>query len=173
VVVIKNFLQGQWLKHPLHPAIVHIPVSLWIASLVIDLLSLMGIGGVAMTRLALYAIALGLLAVIPAIPAGMADWWDIGQDKASWSLGVFHMGLNWIASLAFAVSLGIRLVDGTNNTVGMLPLALSIVGVGFLLVGAYLGGRMTYNYGISVARNSKERWRKLAQEGKARVSEEG
>jgi uncharacterized membrane protein len=170
--VIEEFLQGKWLKHPLHPAIVHIPVAMWISSFVFDLLVLTGIVGEAMTRLALYAIGFGLLAALLAIPTGIADWWGIDKDKPAWKLAVFHMALNWIASLAFALSLGLRMATGPANAPGGLPVILSAVGVVFLLISAYLGGRLTYDYGISVARNSKEKWRKLAQEGKARVPAE-
>jgi uncharacterized membrane protein len=170
--MIENLLQGKWVKHPLHPAIVHIPVSMWITSLVFDFLALSGSETELLSRLSVYALALGLVVALLAIPTGIADWWSIGKENPAWKLGVFHMAMNWIASLAFGVSLGVRLVNGSSNVVSALPLILSIVGVGFLLVGIYLGGRMTYEYGVSVARNSKDRWRKLAQEGQAKVPSE-
>lgn len=122
-----------------------------------------------MLRLSLYALAVGLLMVLVAIPTGIADWWGIRKDRPAWKLGVFHMAVNWTASLAFGVSLGIRLAGGAAGGVGGLPLALSVVGAAFLLVGLYLGGRMIYDYGISVARYSKAQWRELALAGKARV----
>src|SRR4051794_19035636 len=109
--LMKNFLQGKWLNHPLHPALVHIPVSMWISSVGFDLFALMGIGAETMARLAVYALAFGLLVALVAIPTGLADWWGIRQDKPAWKLGVFHMALNWIASLSFGVSLGLRLAN--------------------------------------------------------------
>jgi uncharacterized membrane protein len=36
--MIKSFLQGKWLGHPLHPALVHIPVGAWTAALIFDLI---------------------------------------------------------------------------------------------------------------------------------------
>ena len=41
-----------------------------------------------------------------------------------------------------------------------------------LLISGYLGGRMIYAYGINVARLSKKKWRKIAQEGGAAVPPE-
>jgi hypothetical protein len=41
-----------------------------------------------------------------------------------------------------------------------------------LAVSGYLGGLMVYDHGISVARQSKAKWRQLAEAGRARVPEE-
>jgi uncharacterized membrane protein len=40
-----DFLKGKWLGHPLHPILVHIPMALWPASLIFDLLSGSATGG--------------------------------------------------------------------------------------------------------------------------------
>jgi hypothetical protein len=37
------------------------------------------------------------------------------------------------------------------------------------LVSGYLGGRMVFAYGVSVARLSKDKWRKIAEEGGSRT----
>jgi uncharacterized membrane protein len=68
----------------------------------------------------------------------------------------------------FAVNLALRwqtLRDASE--VNRIPLLLSAVGTLILIVSAYLGGRMVYEYGISVARMSKKKWRKLAAAGGA------
>jgi len=41
--MIEQFLQGKWLKHPLHPALVHLLVSMWVSSLAFDLVGRLGI----------------------------------------------------------------------------------------------------------------------------------
>ena len=46
---------------------------------------------------------------------------------------------------------------------------LSILGTAILIISAYLGGRMTYHYGISVARMSKDEWRQIAEAGGANL----
>jgi hypothetical protein len=48
-------------------------------------------------------------------------------------------------------------------------IALSALATLLLLGSGYLGGRMIYAYGISVARLSKKKWRKIAQAGGAVV----
>src|SRR5512146_886171 len=38
--LVKTFLNGTWLEHPLHPVLTDIPVGAWTATMVLDLLSL-------------------------------------------------------------------------------------------------------------------------------------
>src|SRR5687768_15730300 len=80
-----DFLQGKWLRHPLHPALVHIPTALWPAAFVFDLLSQITQENV-FVQLSFYAMLLGLIVAILAIPTGIADWTDIGREKPAWKL---------------------------------------------------------------------------------------
>ena len=170
---MKDFLQGKWLKHPLHPILVHLPTSLWPAALVFDVLGIMGIGGNASVQAAFYAILFGLGAALLAIPAGLADWLDIKPEKPARQLGLYHMVINISATVLWLVNLLLRWNDvGTATQVGTLPLALSIVGTLLLVVSGYLGGRMVYDYGIGIGRQSKKKWRKIAEQGEARVPQE-
>ena len=168
-----DFLKGKWLGHPLHPVLVHIPVALWPSSLVFDLLAYSGTGGNAMVRTAFFAILAGLVAAGAAIPTGVVDWMGIKREKPAWKLGLWHMILNAVATIAFAVSLALRWPTFREaQTVETLPLAISAAGTALLLVSAYLGGRMVYAYGISVARMSKTKWRKIAEASSANLPPE-
>jgi uncharacterized membrane protein len=167
-----DFLQGKWLKHPLHPALVHIPTALWPMAWVFDLLSQFQSNN-AFVQLSFYAGLLGLLVALPAIPTGFADWTDIRREKPAWSLGLFHMVLNVIVSILWAINLGLRagsFQDDVSVPLGLV--GLSSLATALLLVSGYLGGRMIYAYGINVARLSKEKWRKIAEEGGAAVPPE-
>jgi uncharacterized membrane protein len=167
-----DFLQGKWLKHPLHPALVHIPMALWPAAWIFDLISQFQADNI-FVQLAFYAGLLGLLVALFAIPTGIADWMDIGREKPAWKLGLYHMVLNGIVSILWAINLGLR--AGSAQTATSVPLgliALSGLATVLLLVSGYLGGRMVYAYGISVARLSKNKWRKIAEQGGAAVPPE-
>ena len=168
-----NFLKGNWLGHPLHPILVHIPMAMWPGALIFDLLSRWGIGGNAMVQLSFYAIAFGLLASLLAVPTGILDWSGIKKEKPAWKIGLYHMTLNLVVALLFAINFGLRLQTYREATkVEDTPLLLSIIGTVILIVSAYLGGMMTYQYGISVARMSKKKWRKIAEAGGANVPPE-
>jgi uncharacterized membrane protein len=168
-----DLLKGKWLKHPLHPIVVHVPMAMWPSALIFDLLSQWQIGGNAMVRLSFYAIIFGLVASFLAVPTGVLDWSGIKKEKPAWKIGLYHMMLNLVAALLFAINFGLRMQDFREATVvARIPLALSFIGTGLLIGSAYLGGRMVYDYGISVARMSKAKWRKIAEAGGANLPPE-
>ena len=164
-----DFLQGKWLKHPLHPALAHIPTALWPIAWIFDLFSQFRADNVFVT-LAFYAGLLGLIVALFAIPTGFADWTDIRREKPAWKLGLYHMSINMIVTIIWAINLWLRM--GSSQTATSVPpglLVLSTLATALLLISGYLGGRMIYAYGISVARLSKTKWRKIAQAGGAAV----
>ena len=168
-----DLLKGKWLGHPLHAAIVHVPVALWPGALVFDLLSYAGVGGNAMAKLSFVAIAFGLAAAAFAVPTGVADWSEIKQEKPAWKIGLYHMGANLIAIILYAINLGLRVESfETATRIAAVPLILSAIGTAILLGSAYLGGLMVYDHGIGIARESKRKWRKAAEAGKANVPPE-
>ena len=165
-----NILKGKWLGHPLHPILVHVPMAMWPGALIFDLLSKWQIGGNAMVRLSFYAIAFGLAASLLAVPTGLVDWTGIKKEKPAWKIGLYHLALNVVVTALFAINLGLRLRDFRDASIVVTaPRTLSILGTAILIVSAYLGGRMTYHYGISVARMSKDEWRKIAEAGGANL----
>ena len=165
-----DFLQGKWLGHPLHPILVHVPTALWPAALVFDILSRVGVGGNAMVRTGTYAILVGLVVAVAAVPPGIADWSGIKRDRPAWKIGLVHMILNVGVIILWTVNLILRWGSVADaETVGTIPLLLSAAATLVLLVSGYLGGRLVYDYGISVARISKEKWRRIAEAGGAKV----
>ncbi|HSL42718.1 MAG TPA: DUF2231 domain-containing protein [Anaerolineales bacterium] len=167
-----EFLQGKWLKHPLHPALVHIPTALWPAAFVFDLLSLIYSDNT-LVQMAFYAILIGLIVALLAIPTGYADWTDIRPEKPAWKLGLYHMILNVFISILWGINLALRWQTyQTMISVPAAQVALSALATLLLLVSGYLGGRMIYAYGINVARLSKKKWREIAKEGGAAVPPE-
>jgi uncharacterized membrane protein len=167
-----EFLQGKWLRHPLHPALVHILTALWPAAFAFDLASQWWPDN-SLVQLSFYAMALGLAASVLAIPTGFADWTDIKRDKPAWKLGLYHMILNIIITVMWGSNVALRLqtfVSETSVPAGLV--GLSGVATLLLLASGYLGGRMIYAYGINVARLSKKKWREIAREGGAALPPE-
>jgi uncharacterized membrane protein len=164
------FFKGKWLGHPLHPVLVHIPAGLWPASLIFDVLTRAGVGGNVFVRLSFFGITLGLAVALLSIPSGLFDWSEIKKEKPAWKIGLWHMALNLVVTALFAANFGLRINDfQTARAVGNPPLMLSLIGVGLLFISSYLGGRMVYDQGISVARTSKNKWRKRAERGAANI----
>ena len=118
-------------------------------------------------------IAAGLVIAIPAVITGALDWSEVKKEKPAWKLGLIHMLLNLLAFSLNALNLGIRLpawLSATNVT--DVQLGLSVVVTVLLAVSGWIGGRLVYEHGISVARQSKEKWREIARAGGADIPEE-
>src|SRR5437016_11222583 len=171
--MLKDFLQGKWLGHPLHPALVHVPVGSFTAALLFDVLSRVGVGGNAMVQTSFYCIAVGVIVALLAAPAGLADWLDIKSDKPAYKIGLWHMGLNVLVVVLWAINLGLRWNNfRSQENVDAAPLVFSVIGTTMLLISGYLGSLMVFDQGIGVARMSKRKWRKLAAAGGANVPPE-
>lgn len=166
-----EFLQGKWLGHPLHPAIVHIPVGAWVMAAVLDVAA-HSTTHETIPLLSLYCVAAGLGFALLAVPTGVAEWASIKKEKPAWKLGLYHMVLNLIAALLWAVNLGLRWQTlGTSEPITRPIWVTSVIAAALVLISGYLGTLMVFDHGTSVARQSKKKWREIARRGGARLPE--
>lgn len=166
-------LLGHWLGHPLHPAVVHLPIALWLGALVFDVLTLAGVGGNHLVRTSYWGIFLGLASLAIVVPAGIAEWTQIKRERPAWTLALWHMILNVTVAAVLAVSLYFRSGDAYYaDRVPMTAFLLNLAANGVLMVSGYIGGRMVYHHGVGVARLSKKKWRDLAAAGNANLPPE-
>src|SRR5436190_21963082 len=129
MLMIIDLLKGKWLGHPLHPILVHVPMAVWPAALLFDLLSRAGIGGNAIARTSFFAIGFGLVVALFALPTGIVDWWGIKREKPAWKIGLWHMLLNAVVLVLFAINFILRLRTYREaGSVSDAPLILSIAG---------------------------------------------
>lgn len=166
---MKQFFQGAWLGHPLHPLLVELPAALWPAALVMDVLTRLEIGGNPLVKASFVAVLLGLLAAFPAAVAGTVDWSGVKQRNPAWRIGVYHLILNASATVLVLISFILRIPDLEAAEVQSLALILQAAAAILVMISGYLGGRMVYEYGVSVARLTKDYWRQVAEEGGASV----
>jgi nitrite reductase/ring-hydroxylating ferredoxin subunit/uncharacterized membrane protein len=154
---MKEILQGRPFGHPLHSLLVHFPVGLLVFSLLLDLLTLLWMPSSAFYRGAFYTLAagagLGLLAGV----AGFADWVDIRRDHPSRPRATTHMILNLTVIGLALLSLVLRANRLEQTAVSLVPLLLSLLGVGILLFSGYLGGTLVFDDGIGAGRHRRRR----------------
>jgi uncharacterized membrane protein/nitrite reductase/ring-hydroxylating ferredoxin subunit len=151
--MLKALLQGKPFRHPLHPALVHFPIGLFVLSLVLDFASYLELTSGDLSRASLYAMGVGLVMGILAALAGLADRSDIRLDHPARKTANIHMTLNLTALALFTINLFLR--QGNFAGVSLPYLLLSLVGVGILLVSGYLGGTMVYDNGVGVGRHRR------------------
>lgn len=135
----RDLLTGRWLGHAFHPAAVLAPLGCWIGAAVTDAL-----GGSASRRDARRLVGAGVVAAVPALASGAADWVDTRQ--AEQRVGTLHAILNNLALAAMAISWALR--GRGHQRAGV---ALSSVGLGSVLAAGMLGGHLAYARGVGVS----------------------
>jgi uncharacterized membrane protein/nitrite reductase/ring-hydroxylating ferredoxin subunit len=153
--MLKNLLQGKPLGHPLHPALVHFPIGLFIFSLLLDLGGLLFPAQPGLYRGAYYALGFGIGMALLAAAAGLPDWWDIRLDHPAKKKATTHMLLNLGAVVIFTASFILRLLRPDLDIPPPGYLFLSILGLGLVLVSGYLGGVIVYDDGIGAGRHRR------------------
>jgi nitrite reductase/ring-hydroxylating ferredoxin subunit/uncharacterized membrane protein len=154
--VLKALLQGKPFGHPLHPALVHLPIGLLVFSLLLDVASWLVDDGNALVRGAFYAMLFGVATALAAAIPGFVDWADIRADHPAKKTATTHMLLNLAAVGLFGVNLLIRFGQQADERTSVLPLLLSLAGIGIISVSGYLGGTLVYDEGIAVGRHRRK-----------------
>jgi uncharacterized membrane protein len=132
---VDDLLRGKPLGHPLHPALVTLPIGAWTSAIAADLVGEPG----AARKLT----ALGCVSALPAAAAGAVDW--VGTEGAARRVGLVHALVNDTALICFTMSWRAR--RGGSRGRGFL---LSLAGAGVLTAGAWLGGHLAYSQGVGV-----------------------
>ena len=138
--------------HPLHPMLVTVPIGAWTASLVFDVASRLVKGPGFLAQGAEWLIAVGIVGALAAAAAGILDFYVIPAGTRAYRTVAAHMSLNLIVITAFGADFVWRY--GDLHRPGPVPtahIALSAASLLFLAVSGYLGGKLTYRYGIRVA----------------------
>ncbi len=139
---IKDFLNGVWLGHALHPVLVNVPLGSWSATLVLDLAWLVDQNdGIA--RGADLSMWLGLAGAAGSAVTGVTSWVD--TDGPEQRTGMLHALLNTGITVLNATSAILRFT-GQRRT----AIALSTTAYAISLYSAYLGGELTYSSGVGV-----------------------
>lgn len=136
--------------HPLHPALVPVPIGAWIAALVFDVASHAGSSQGFLADGARWLVAIGIVGALAAATAGVLDLAAIPPRTHAMRLAVTHMSVNLTATALFAAGLLLRWGDGAGP-VGYGVLALDALGVAALATGGFLGGELAYRFGVRVA----------------------
>ena len=146
---IKDFLNGRWLEHPLHPVLTDIPIGAWLIAVVLDIVAVVfrvpNLGFASGL-----AILIGILAAVATIASGLMDWQDV--DPRELTIGLTHGLINITGTILFTLSFFWRWADNWQIDAG--KALLSIVAYIFLVAGGYLGGTLVFRFGTMVNRDA-------------------
>jgi hypothetical protein len=90
---VRDALHGVWLGHPLHPALVLVPLGGFLGASVLD-----AVPGA--EREADILVAVGLAGAVPAVAAGYTDWSQLGERQLR--TGLVHAASNATAAVLYA-----------------------------------------------------------------------
>ncbi|WP_231743167.1 DUF2231 domain-containing protein [Mycobacterium sp. GA-2829] len=143
--------------HPFHPILVTVPIGAWAATLCFDIASHLVNEPAALAQGAQWLIAIGVLGALAAATVGFLDLLAIPSGTRAHRVGLLHMALNLTVTALYAVGFAWRHTDyPQQEAVGIGPLALSVLGFAVLAVSGYLGGMLSYRYGVRVAGESTQ-----------------
>ncbi|MGW3483835.1 DUF2231 domain-containing protein [Rhodococcus indonesiensis] len=128
-------LHGTPVGHPLHPALVTVPIGAWTAAVAFDALR--------QPEAARRLIGLGLLATPPTVLAGWVDW--AHTDTVQRRVGLIHAVVNGTGAALMALSYRRRRRGPTAGAV-----TLSAAGAALIGLGGLLGGHLAYSLGANV-----------------------
>jgi uncharacterized membrane protein len=134
--------------------LVPIPIGLFVFSLVGDIAVWLGYDG-AWPEVAFYCIGGGIVGALLAAVFGLIDLTGLRSDKASFRVGLTHMGVNLVVVGLYVFNFGMRWQDHAAG--GGAPMLLSLIAIVLLLVSGWLGGHMVYVRGVAVRPLAGER----------------
>jgi len=133
---IGDVLGGEPIGHPLHPALVAVPIGAWVSASVLDLT-----GGDA--RAARRLVALGCVTALPTAASGAHDW--SRTEGEARRVGFVHALLNDAALLVYVASWRARRRGHRVRGV-----ALSLGGASLLGAAGWLGGHLVFTRRVGV-----------------------
>ena len=143
---LRDVLHGKFQGHPLHPALIPVPIGCYASASMLDALGAMA-GDDDFAPAADALVVAGLVSTLPAAVTGATDW--AAANPTEKRVGFVHAALNLVAAGFYLGSLAAR--RRGSRTRGKL---LSTAGMGVLLASASIGGHLSYRNGLGADHNA-------------------
>ena len=138
--------------HPFHPILVTIPIGAWVCSFGFDIASRIADEADVFAKGAYWLIGFGIVGALAAALVGFLDLFAIPTGTKAFRIGLIHMTVNLVVVAIFAVSFIVRRDDiDAPGEVSAGLIALSAVALGLLGLSGWLGGTLSFRYGVRVA----------------------
>lgn len=134
--------------HPIHPMLIVLPLGLFIAAVVFDILYLTSDNPL-LAQVAFYNISGGIIGGLLAAIFGIWDFIHIPGGTRAKSVGWLHFIGNLIVVLLFSFSWLIR-NNADGNRPDTLALILSFAGIALGTITGWLGGELVDRLGVGV-----------------------
>jgi len=136
--------------HPVHPILVTVPIGAWLTSFALDIGSRIVHQGAELTRAARWVILIGCIGALLAALTGVLDLSALPRDTRAFKVGLTHMAINVGVLVLFIVSLVFRSDYATFRVTSISLIVLSAVALALFSVSGWLGGMLSYRFGVRV-----------------------
>ncbi|MBX7269431.1 DUF2231 domain-containing protein [Micromonospora sp. Llam7] len=136
------------LGHPVHPMLVMFPVALLVTAVLFDIVDTVG-GPDFLGEVAYWNLTVGLIGGLLAAAAGVFDLLAIPTGTRAKRVALTHAAANVAMILLFAAVWVVRL-NADSRAAGGALIAIEVVALGILGVGAWLGGELVDRLGVGV-----------------------
>ena len=138
--------QARVFDHPIHPMLIPFPIGLWVFSLVADVTFRLG-GDPVWLTMAYWTMVGGTVGALAAAVPGLIDFLALTEPRTV-RIATAHLVLNLTVVGLFVANLVLRT---TGYPPTALPLVLSAVAIGLLLVSGWLGWELIYRQGVALS----------------------
>ncbi len=136
--------------HPIHPPLTDATIGIYTFATIAAFIDVVGITDKTGAYGWWIALIIGLITTVATALTGFLDWLTIEWGSELWKTATTHM----IAMLTATVFFGLAAIFGhasyTHGDVSSGAFILTLIGFGFLTVGGWLGGAITYVHGMRV-----------------------
>ena len=135
---------------PAHAPLTDVGIGAYTVGVTMLVAGATGFQEAAMATASVLTIAVGLIAAIPTIITGLVDLFGIPADAPARTLGWWHLTLMASATGMFAWTFTLQLAGYSSGKIIILALTVGVISWVLLIAGGYLGGALTFVYGVRV-----------------------
>jgi len=144
-------------KHPLHPALVALPIGLLVWAFVADLIYLGTGKDATWYDISFYSALAGIVTALVAALPGFVDYLTLAKGTNVNDMALLHMGTNLLVVALFIVAAALQWDDGAHEGSSLTAvIALHASGVTFLSLAGWLGGEMVFRHHVATLDEESE-----------------
>ena len=137
-------------NHPIHPALVTIPIGAFVLALIGDIAT-NATQEMFWYRFSFYCIGIGIIAALVAAVPGFIDYFSVGMHAEARRLATTHMVMNLTAVVLYVIDFWLRMGDAAFKTSRWsAAFGLEIVPLIILGISGWIGGQMAYVHRVGV-----------------------
>jgi uncharacterized membrane protein len=136
--------------HPLHPPLTDATIGTYTFATVAAILSKLGVADDSFAQAWWLALVVGLVAGGLTALAGLVDWLQISRGTELWKTATLHLAVMVSATVLFLIAAIVGHGDYVDRAVSVGGLVLTLLAFLTLTTGGWLGGAITYVYGMRV-----------------------